>query len=215
MSEAFVWDAERQDRLGFDEAIFCAGKTAEQIAQIVEQARAAGRGLLLTRLDAVKVTSEHAALLDYDPLSRTAYLGSVPEPGCGGEVVVITAGTSDMAVAEEARRTLAYYGRASTLVADVGVAALWRISARLEEIRGHRLAIVVAGMDAALPSVLGGLFKGPVIAVPTSVGYGVAEGGRTALDSVLASCAPGVTVCNIDNGYGAACAALRILGAKP
>ncbi|MBL8704068.1 MAG: AIR carboxylase family protein, partial [Rhodospirillales bacterium] len=107
--------------------------------------------------------------------------------------------------------TLRYYGVGVSEIADVGVAGLWRLTARLDEIRRHKVVIVAAGMDAALPSVLGGLVAAPVIAVPTSVGYGVAVGGQTALNAALASCAPGVTVVNIDNGYGAACAALRIL----
>jgi NCAIR mutase (PurE)-related protein len=128
-------------------------------------------------------------------------------------VAIVAAGTSDVPVAREAERTLAYAGLASTLVADVGVAGLWRLQRRLDEIRAHPVVICAAGMDAALPSVLGGLVPGALIAVPTSVGYGVAAGGRAALDAVLASCAPGITVCNIDNGYGAACAAMRILHA--
>ena len=118
-----------------------------------------------------------------------------------------------MPVAREAVRTLAFRGEAAALIADVGVAGLWRLTRRLEEIRATPVIIVAAGMDAALPSVLAGLVPGVVIAVPTSVGYGVAAGGRAALDAILSSCAPGITVVNIDNGYGAACAALRLLGA--
>jgi NCAIR mutase (PurE)-related protein len=128
-------------------------------------------------------------------------------------VAIVCAGTSDVAVAREAARTLRYHGEVATVIADVGVAGLWRLTRRLDDIRQHPIVIVVAGMDAALPSVLGGLVAGCVIAVPTSVGYGVAAGGRAALDAVLASCAPGITVVNIDNGYGAACAALRLLRA--
>ncbi len=116
-----------------------------------------------------------------------------------------------MPVAREVARTLSYYGEAPLEINDVGVAGLWRLLERIEEIRGMRVIVAVAGMDAALPTVIGGLVSAPVIGVPTSVGYGVAEGGQTALKSMLASCAPGLTVTNIDNGYGAACAALRIL----
>ncbi len=139
--------------------------------------------------------------------------GQPPAVAGPARVAVVAAGTSDVPVARETLRTLGYAGRAATLFADVGVAGLWRLTTRLEEIRAHPVVIVAAGMDAALPSVVGGLVAGAVIAVPTSVGYGVAAGGRTALDAVLASCAPGITVVNIDNGYGAACAALRLLNA--
>jgi NCAIR mutase (PurE)-related protein len=128
-------------------------------------------------------------------------------------VAVVTAGTSDLPAAMEAARTLRFDGQQVFRVADVGVAGLWRLLARIEELRSYPVLIVAAGMDAALPSVIGGLVPGAVIALPTSVGYGVASGGTTALHAALASCAPGVTVVNIDNGYGAACAALRIVGA--
>ena len=207
----FVWDREREERLGFDEAIFCAGKSIGQIETILDAASAAGRSLLLTRLDEAKIPAAFSSEIDHDPLSRTAFFHPVRSASTSGRVAIATAGTSDLAVAHEARRTLAYYGEQATMFADIGVAALWRLGERIEEIRRHRVCIVAAGMDAALASVMGGLFRGPVLAVPTSVGYGVAEGGRTALDAMLASCAPGITVCNIDNGYGAACAALRIL----
>ena len=118
-----------------------------------------------------------------------------------------------MAAAREAQRTLAWYGEPAAEFHDVGVAGLWRLTERLEEIRRYPVLIVAAGMDAALASVVGGLVRGCVIGLPTSVGYGVASGGRTALDAMLASCAPGLAVVNIDNGYGAACIALRMLRA--
>ena len=216
MSDTFVWDEEREARLGFDEAVFCGGKTPAQVELILERAIDADRGLLLTRLDAGRheaLRSDLRERLDYDAVSATALLGAPRAVRSTGGVAIGTAGTSDLVTAGEAARTLRYYGIEAGLFADVGVAAIWRLSARLGEIRGHAVCIVVAGMDAALPSVVGGLFRGPVIAVPTSVGYGVAAGGRTALHSMLSSCAPGITVCNIDNGYGAACAALRILNA--
>ena len=212
ISSEFVLDEIRTARLGFGEAVFCAGKSAPQIAAIVERATVP---MLLTRLDPAK----HAALpppqqttLDYDPVSQTAFLGA-PLPSTGpSQVAIVTAGTSDVPMAREALRTLAFQGREAELIADVGVAGLWRLLRRLNELRSARVVIVVAGMDAALPSVLGGLVGGVVIAVPTSVGYGVAAGGQTALNAVLASCAPGILTVNIDNGYGAAIAALRVLG---
>jgi NCAIR mutase (PurE)-related protein len=129
------------------------------------------------------------------------------------EIAIVTAGTSDVPVAREALRTLRYNGMNATTVFDVGVAGIWRLLDRIEEIRQFPVLIVSAGMDAALPTVLGGLYDGLIIAVPTSVGYGVATGGTTALNSILASCAPGVVTVNIDNGYGAACAALKTLRA--
>jgi NCAIR mutase (PurE)-related protein len=207
----FVLDYQRPERLGFGEAIFCAGKTAGQIDSIVAEAH--GRsGLLLTRLSSdvhATLTTQH--LLDYDPLSRTAFLGreeTAQAATC--EIAIVTAGTSDLPVAQEAARTLQFNNISPLLIADVGVAGLWRLLRRIDEIRRIPVVIVVAGMDAALPTVLGGLVPGCIIAVPTSVGYGVATGGRAALDAMLASCAPGIVVVNIDNGYGAACAALRI-----
>lgn len=211
-------DLERRARIGLDESVFCAGKTPEQIAAILERLVAANNGALLTRLDPKKLPGLPAKLrkrLDYDPSSWTAFLGRRKRPAGKAQVAVLTAGTSDRAVAREAARTLAYYGHAATEIGDIGVAGLWRLMKRLDEIRRHPVVIVVAGMDAALPSVVGGLVPGAVIAVPSSVGYGVAKGGETALRAALVSCAPGVAVVNIDNGYGAACAALRILnGAK-
>ena len=205
-------DVERRERLGFDEAILCAGKSNEHLAAILEQA---GDGsLLLTRLDAAALKSlppELGSRIDYEPLSRTGFFGSVAAPAGKAETAIVTAGTSDVRVSREAARTLAYYGTPCLEISDVGVAGLWRLMERIEEIKRHRIVIAVAGLDAALPSVIGGLVPGLVIAVPTSTGYGAARGGETALFSSLVSCAPGVVVVNIDNGYGAACAALRAL----
>jgi hypothetical protein len=151
--------------------------------------------------------------MDYDPVSQTAFFDHAPRTAATPQVAVVTAGTSDSRPAREAMRTLAFNGIGATAIFDVGVAGIWRLMDRIDEIASHPVVIAVAGMDAALPSVLGGLVPGVLIAVPTSVGYGVARAGETALFSCLASCAPGVTVCNIDNGYGAACAAIRALRA--
>ena len=219
MSEkSFVLDFERFARIGLDEAIFCAGKTVEQIDAILDACSERDRGLLLTRLapePASRLASRHRERLDYDPDSRTGVFLRPHPPRSSCDVAVVCAGTSDLPVAREAVRTLAYYGQASHSFTDVGVAGLWRVMARIEDIRACPIVIVAAGMDAALVSVVGGLVPGLLIAVPTSVGYGVAAGGRPALDSALASCAPGVVVVNIDNGYGAACAALRAARAEP
>ncbi len=215
LAAEFVLDGARTQRIGFGEAVFCAGKTVSQIAAILEQAETP---LLLTRLDPERFAALPAATrgrLEYDPLSRTAFCGA-PQPLRGPpQVGIVTAGTSDLGVAREAARTLRFNGHNTTLVADVGVAGLWRLMRRLEELRRMPVLIVAAGMDAALPSVLGGLVGGVIVAVPTSVGYGVAAGGHAALNAILASCAPGIVTVNIDNGYGAGCAAMRVLGMPP
>jgi pyridinium-3,5-biscarboxylic acid mononucleotide synthase len=209
----FVMDWQREQRTGISEAVLCEGKTAAQIDAILRDA--GERPLLLTRLDGAlfdALPADRRAALDHDPLSRTAFHGPVPVPALGG-VCVVCAGTSDLPVAREAVRSLEFAGHEAALIADVGVAGLWRLMERIEEIRTHSVVIAVAGMEGALFSVLAGLVAAPVIAAPTSVGYGVAAGGRVALHSALASCAAGLTCVNIDNGFGAACAALRILGA--
>ena len=210
-----VFDFERARRIGLDEAVFCQGKTAPQIASLLAEAHARGAGLLLTRLDPAQVAAltDFAGDLDYCPLSRTAFFGPLQPVRVRDKVVIVAAGTSDAPVAREAQRSLRHAGVEAELIVDVGVAGLWRLMARIEEIRRFPIAIAVAGMDAALASVLGGLTPAALIAVPTSVGYGAAENGRTALNAMLASCASGVVVCNIDNGYGAASASLRILNA--
>lgn len=209
-------DLHRGERIGLEEAIFCAGKSAGQIEFILRDARARGAGLLLTRLSAEQLQAlpdAARAALDYDALSKSAFFGAAHPGADVARVAILSAGTSDLPAAREAQRTLAWYGEPAAEFHDVGVAGLWRLTDRLEEIRRYPLLIVAAGMDAALASVVGGLVRGCVIGLPTSVGYGVASGGRTALDAMLASCAPGLAVVNIDNGYGAACIALRMLRA--
>ena len=210
----FLLDEARPTRIGFGEAVFCAGKSAPQIADILDGARVP---MLFTRLDAEKFAAlppSHQARLEYDAVSRTAYSGEpAPLSGPSG-VAIVTAGTSDVPMAREAQRTLRFSGYDAPLIADVGVAGLWRLMRRIDELRALPVLIVAAGMDAALPSVIGGLVPSVIIAIPTSVGYGVAEGGHTALHSILASCAPGILAVNIDNGYGAACAAMRVLGQR-
>ncbi len=216
MSSDVKQDFERYARIGLEEAVFCEGKAPDQIAAILDEAALRQARLLLTRLSTEKLHALSAACdaaTDYCAVSRTAFFGEPRPIQRRGEVVIVAAGTSDMSVAREVWRTLRYYGHEATLIADIGVAGLWRLTERIDEIRAHPIIIVVAGMDAAIASVLGGLAGGAIICVPTSVGYGAAEGGRTALNAMLASCAPGLVACNIDNGYGAACAALRLLGA--
>lgn len=195
------------------EAVLCSAKTAAQLAVIVQDHIDHGEPALLTRLPAARLDDlppASAASLDHDPVSETAIIGG-SLPARPGTVAVVAAGTSDQRVAAEAARTLTFSGISAEMFIDVGVAGMWRLEARLEEIRTFDVVIAVAGMDAALVSVLGGLVAQPIIAVPTSVGYGVAQGGTAALNSALASCAQGVAVVNIDNGFGGACAALRVL----
>lgn len=214
MSREAVWDAARRARIGLAEAIMCEGKTPAQIAAICDDAQTDHHPVLLTRLAADVIEALPADLrarIDYDPLSRTGILGDLPAPIGPARVAVVTAGTSDIGIAREAVRTLAAYGEASEEFNDIGVAGLWRLLDRVDEIKEFHVVVVVAGMDGAIFSVIGGLIGSAIIAVPTSTGYGASACGKTALNSALASCAPGVLAVNIDNGYGAACAALRIL----
>lgn len=208
-------DLGREARLGFDEAILSESKSTGQLNSILAQASERGARMLLTRLapgQFAALDPVHQPSLDYDPTSQTAFLGAARATAqATPRVAIVTAGSSDVPIAREAARTLSYYGEPALEVFDVGVAGLHRLQARVDELRCMRVVIAVAGMDAALASVLGGLVGGLVVVVPTSVGYGVCEGGWTALRSALASCAPGIVVVNIDNGYGAACAALRTL----
>lgn len=209
-----MMDFARDARTGLDEAVLCESKSVAHLTTILEQVQARNRRILLTRLQPAQyelLPEAQRALIDYEPLSRTGYFGGTHELKTEVQVAVVCAGTSDVPVAREAARTLRYYGEGTTEICDVGVAGLWRLLERVEEIRRHRVVIAVAGMDAALPTVVGGLVSGAVIGVPTSVGYGVSNGGQAALNAMLASCASGLLVTNIDNGFGAACAALRIL----
>ncbi len=209
-------DFERSERIGFGEAIFCADKSSAQISRILDKAHDSGLAMLITRLEPKKhdrLESKHKNLIDYDPVSETGFFQTHLEPAQPASVAIVTAGTSDARVAYEAARTLEFNGINSDVVFDVGVAGLWRLTEKIDEIKSYPIVIAVAGMDAALISVLGGLVPGLLIAVPTSTGYGAARDGETALAASLVSCAPGVVVCNIDNGYGAACAAIRAIQA--
>jgi NCAIR mutase (PurE)-related protein len=207
-----VFDRDRASRIGIEETVLCQYKSIDQISAILRDATREGRRLLMTRLLPAQWASLPLNLregVDYCAVSRTAILGHVPELSERPRIALVSAGTSDAGPMTEARRVLAYGGVDAVAISDVGVAGLWRLLAREAQLREMDVVIVFAGMDAALPSVVAGLVPGIVIGVPTSVGYGVAAGGRVALDSMLASCAPGVTVVNIDNGYGAATSALR------
>ena len=210
----FMPDLDRQNRVGLDEAVLCEFKTPEQIERIVEKSESKGLNLLLTRLkqdDYSELKESVRSLIDYEEISRTGIVGTCPKPSSSRQIAIVTAGTSDVGVAREAVRTLLFHGIGSEEFYDVGVAGLWRVMKIESNLRQKSVVIVVAGMDAALPSVIAGLIPAAIIAVPTSVGYGVAEGGYSALESILSSCAPGLATVNIDNGYGAACAVIRII----
>jgi hypothetical protein len=211
--EGIVPDWQRQARTGVAEAIFCASKSPPQIMRLLELADERKQSIFLTRLSEARFGDLDARWrnwLDFDPVSQTAILDHGLPPPLSASIGIVCAGTSDMPAATEAQRTLWFHGVEAPLIGDVGVAGLWRLLERIEEIGKWRVAIVVAGMEGALFSVVAGQIPGLVIAVPTSVGYGVATGGTAALHSALASCAPGVVVVNIDNGFGAACAALKL-----
>ena len=209
-----MFDHDRVLRMGLPEAVYCEGKSTEVLDALVLQLAERKAGpVLFTRLteDVMgRLCKQVLALLDYDPMSRTAFFDGTFPLRADFCTAVVTAGTADLFVAQEAVRTLFYLGLSSNLIVDVGVAGLWRLQSRLDEINRHDAVIAVAGHDAALATVLGAMTPLPVVAVPTSVGYGVASGGTAALHSMLSSCAAGVTVMNIDNGFGAAFAVARI-----
>jgi hypothetical protein len=206
-------DHHRALRQGVPETILGEGKTTEQIQTIVSRMAAKGGNILVTRLSGEKAEalSKDQPTGEYDPLARTFTLVQQPLEDLGrGPVAVVCAGTSDLPVAREAAVTARIFQNRVVEITDVGVAGLHRLLAHSKQLREAAVIIVVAGMEGALPSVVGGLVDVPVIAVPTSIGYGAAFGGVAALLGMLNSCAGGVTVVNIDNGFGAAFAATRI-----
>jgi pyridinium-3,5-biscarboxylic acid mononucleotide synthase len=209
-------DHHRALRQGVPEVIFGEGKSAEQIVGISREIAGAGQNVLVTRIDQAKADAISAALpgFQYAPIARTGSLVQSAPPARKGTVAVVTAGTSDLPVSEEAVETLIAVGITPLRMYDVGVAGLHRLLHRVDALRAADVVIVVAGMEGALPSVVGGLVSAPLIAVPTSVGYGTALSGFTPLFAMLTSCASGVVVVNIDNGFGAALAAHRILSRK-
>jgi len=201
-------DHHRVLRRGFPEAVYGEGKTSEEVFRILQAFKERGVPGIVTRLDAKKaksVKARHKTLV-YHPRSRLAYLG--PPPGEGvGRVVVISGGTSDAGVAEEAHLTARYLGAKSELHPDVGVAGLHRLTSLLPALQEARVVVAVAGMEGALPSVVAGLTPALVLGVPTSVGFGVQDHGKTALFAMLSSCVPGLVVVNVDGGFSAGYAA--------
>ena len=224
-------DTGRTSRTGTSEAIFCAGKTPEQLLRILQTFREKGIRVLGTRCskEQAEFIANAGEKICYDELSRTISLSDeIPASRkCGrsggraaqtaakrGPVAVCCAGTADLPIAEEAAKTLEFNGVKVVRQYDVGIAGLHRLLSKVEDIRKASVVIAVAGMEGALPGVIAGLVKAPVIAVPTSVGYGASFGGISALLTMLNTCAEGVTVVNIDNGFGAAIAAFRMLQTK-
>ena len=205
------FDLDRQRRTGVPEVIFAAGKTPEQLLALVEVSLDHHQQVLATRTSVAQaaLVTEHFGELHYDPTSRLLLSEPKRDPACA-PVAVVSAGTSDGGVAEEAAGVLAYLGHPVDRLFDVGVAGLHRLLRVHDRLQAARALVVVAGMEGALPSVVAGLVATPVIAVPTSVGYGVSFGGVAALLAMLNSCAAGVAVVNIDNGFGAAMLAHRI-----
>ena len=212
-------DHHRAVRQGMSEVVLAEGKTTEQVVAIVDRLAAHGGPVLVTRAapavyDAVR---ERVPAAEYNPLARTILVPDPDAPPGRPGILILTAGTADVPVAEEAAVTAIAMGNLVERVYDVGVAGIHRLLDRLDALGRARVIVVVAGMDGALPSVVGGLVDVPVIAVPTSVGYGAAFGGLSALLTMLTSCAAGITVVNIDNGFGAGFAAALInrLGSAP
>lgn len=208
-----ILDYERLSRCGVEEAIFCESKTATQINEIIVQSLAQNRRLLMTRINSnqfEQLTQTAKENITYYPNARCAVLGSLNAPCDSAKIAIVSGGSSDAPICYETQITLNYHHIACDLFQDVGVAAIWRLLDIADQLKTYDVIIAVAGMEAALPTVLAGLVDSPIIAVPTSVGYGVATGGHTALAACLASCS-GVMTMNIDNGYGAACSAIKII----
>lgn len=205
-------DTHRALRAGFPEVVFCEGKAPEQAAAIIARLAEGPGPVLGTRASPELYELVRAAVPDasYHALARAIVVEREPLPLRPGTILVVCAGTADLAVAEEAVVTARVMGNAVELLADVGVAGLHRLLAHVERVQAANVLVVVAGMEGALPSVVGGLVRRPMIAVPTSVGYGASFGGLAALLAMLNSCAAGVTVVNIDNGFGAGYAASMI-----
>jgi NCAIR mutase (PurE)-related protein len=207
-----VLDHHRLLRRGCPEVIYCAGKTPAQVASIAEALARRGPRILGTRASEAHFHAARTSVPDiqFDPVSRCLWLEREPERSLKDGIVLMSAGTSDLPIVEEAARTLAFLGQAPRRIHDVGVAGLHRLLAVLPDLCQANVIIVAAGMEGALPSVVAGLVSAPVIAIPTSIGYGASFGGLAALLGMLNTCATGVAVVNIDNGFGAAHLAAQI-----
>jgi pyridinium-3,5-biscarboxylic acid mononucleotide synthase len=216
LSKYFNIDHKRKERTGFQEIVFGASKSVEQISAIINDFKENNHHVLITKIQkkkAKKLQQEFSESF-YDEISQIFMAGKFPSNPINGEVAILTAGTSDQYLVNEVYYTLLFFGREAKRFQDIGVAGVHRLLEKVDEIKSYKVIIVIAGFEGALPTVVGGLFPQPIIAVPASVGYGVSKGGKAALNSMLSSCANGVTVVNIDNGYGAAMAAIRIINNK-
>lgn len=198
-------DTDRKKRKGFAEVVYCPGKSRQHLKEIAKKIAKSKEDLLLTKLDksSFSFLKKSIPALKYNPLARIGFLLKKQKAISKGLVLVVSAGTSDIPVAEEAALTLQIMGNRVEKLYDVGVAGVHRLMSNLEKLRKAQVIIVVAGMEGALASLVSGLVKTPIIAVPTSCGYGASFSGLAALLSMLNSCSPGVTVVNIDNGFGA------------
>ena len=202
-------DLDRRTRCGLSEAIFAEGKTGVQILAVMDSLLRAGQGVLVTRLSSEFAVTIQETYPDavYHQAAKVLTLGQSKHPPAVGRVGVVCAGTSDIPVAEEAALTAEWMGASVERIQDVGVAGLHRLASRLDLLRSCRVVVVVAGMEGALPSVVGGLIARPIVAVPTSIGYGANLHGLSALLAMLNACVAGISVVNIDNGFGAGVAA--------
>lgn len=216
MSDSFELDFNRTERLGFPEVIFGASKPLPVLAEILQSYADKGLNALATKVQAEKGTALAKQFPNsfFDEVSGVFLLQKEEAPTKQiPEVAILSAGTSDQFVVNEAYYTLGFLGCPAKRYNDIGIAGIHRLLSKVEELKAFKTLIVVAGFEGALPTAVGGLLPQPIIAVPASVGYGVSEGGHVALNTMLSSCANGITVVNIDNGYGAAMAAYRILRA--
>lgn len=216
MSKNFRIDYQREERIGFQEVVFGASKTIEQLDAIVKDFRSNKKSCLITRVQPEKadILSQEFKPSHYDAASQTLLIGEYPKDVIEDEVAILSGGTSDQYLVNEIYHCLLFVGRKAERFQDIGVAGVHRLLDNIEQLKKYKVLVVVAGFEGALPTVVGGLLPQPIIAVPASVGYGIGAGGKVALHSMLTSCANGITVVNIDNGYGAAMAAYRIINSN-
>jgi pyridinium-3,5-biscarboxylic acid mononucleotide synthase len=216
MSKHFNIDHSRDERVGFQEIVFGASKSVDQLRKIINDFLENQKNVLCTKVQKKKANvliTEYPGSF-YDEVSKILLVGNFPSDYSKDEVAILSGGTSDQYLVNEIYFTLKFFGKESERFQDIGVAGVHRLLNHLDKLKKFKVIIVVAGFEGALPTVAGGLLPQPIIAVPASVGYGISSGGKVALNSMLSSCANGITVVNIDNGYGAAMAALRILNLK-
>jgi len=216
MSKHFNIDHKRDERVGFQEIVFGASKSVDQLSKIIIDFIENQKSVLCTKVQKKKaeVLSTEFPGSFYDEISKILLVGKFPIHCSKNEVAILSGGTSDQYLVNEIYFTLKFFGKEAERFQDIGVAGVHRLLNKLEKLKKFKVIIVIAGFEGALPTVAGGLLPQPIIAVPAAVGYGISKGGRVALNSMLSSCANGITVVNIDNGYGAAMAALRILNLK-